>query len=98
MSRSKRPAKAPRPSVRMRNVLLRAWQGSVPQEEWQRLDSRAMLAACAAQLAFGMRRRPRQTLVRVLHAAAADDARHSVIELVTDDMPFLVDTLNMTLA
>ena len=84
-------------STRLRPVLLRAWKGSVPEEEWQRLDQSTMRAACSGQLEFGMIRRPRQTLVRVLDPATAGDAGYSVVELVTDDMPFLVDTLRMTL-
>ena len=110
-----------RGSPRRRNLaqltaaLLRAWQGSVPQEEWRRLDVAALRAACAAQLEFGRRRRRNQTLLRVLcapdtpatpapaarrraGASARSVAAHSVVQLITDDMPFLVDTLSMTLA
>src|ERR1019366_7292027 len=63
-----------RGSPRRRNLaqltaaLLRAWQGSVPQEEWRRLDEAALRQACAAQLEFGRRRRRNQTLLRVLCA------------------------------
>ncbi len=79
-------------------ALLRAWQGSVPQEEWRRLDQAALRADCAAQLAFGWRRRRNQTLLRVCAPEASAAGEHySVVHLVTDDMPFLVDTLNMTL-
>jgi len=96
------------------DTLLRAWRGSLPQEEWSRLDQTALRAACAAQLEFGARRRRNQTLLRVLGAPEANEGRaaagrpakaparavaaYSVIQLVTDDMPFLVDTLSMTLA
>ena len=67
----------------------------MPHEEWRRLDARARCArACAAQLEFGRRRRRQQTLLRVLCApAGARHAAYSVIQLITDDMPFLVDTL-----
>src|ERR1019366_4825563 len=83
-----------RGSPRRRNLaqltaaLLRAWQGSVPQEEWRRLDVAALRAACAAQL----------QLRRRAGASARSVAAHSVVQLITDDMPFLVDTLSMTLA
>jgi len=76
-------------------ALLRAWQGSVPQEEWRRLDEATLRSACAAQLEFGRRRRRNQTLLRVL---SAPQATYSEVQLVTDDMPFLVNTLSMTLA
>jgi glutamate dehydrogenase len=80
-------------------ALLRAWEGSIPQEEWRRLDQRVLRADCAALLAFGRRRRRHQTLLRVLHApdTRGAPASYSLVQLVTDDMPFLVDTLTMTL-
>ncbi|HEY6453242.1 MAG TPA: NAD-glutamate dehydrogenase [Steroidobacteraceae bacterium] len=91
-------------------ALLRAWQGSVPKEEWRLLDRAALRAACASQFEFGRRRRRNQTLLRVLCAPPAGRPRarpgagvtpapaYSVVQLITDDMPFLVDTLSMTLA
>jgi glutamate dehydrogenase len=82
--------------------LLRAWRTSVPVEDWRSFDAAALRRDCAAHLQFGKRRRRRQTLLRVSSApVAATDAAHasySVIELVIEDMPFLVDTLSMTLA
>jgi glutamate dehydrogenase len=96
-------------------ALLRAWQGSVPLEEWRSLDESTLRAACAAQLRFGWRRRRNQTLLRVLcapdtpaKAVPVPGGRHigaptsvataySVVQVITDDMPFLVDTLSMAL-
>jgi glutamate dehydrogenase len=87
------------------DTLLRAWRGSLPQEEWSLLDQAALRAACTAQLEFGARRRRNQTLLRVVGTPETEEGRvparaaaYSVIQLVTDDMPFLVDTLSMTLA
>ena len=40
-------------ATRLTNALLRAWQGSVPHEEWQRLEPRAVRADCSSQLEFG---------------------------------------------
>ncbi len=103
MSRGRaRPGGTPR---RPAAALLHAWRGSVGREEWREFDATALQRACAAQLAFAARRRPRQTLLRVIDpatggtaAAGAAAAAYSVIEVVTDDMPFLIDTLSMTLA
>ncbi len=92
---------SPRQSARhtqMTAVLLRAWQESVPSEEWRRLDQAVLRADCAALLEFGSRRRPTQTLLRVSCAPANGETAYSVVQLVTEDMPFLVDTLSMTLA
>ena len=85
-------------------ALLRAWRTSVPREEWRGFDAAALRRGCAAQVQFGVRRRRRQTLLRVTStapsaaASAAGAASYSVLELIIDDMPFLVDTLSMTLA
>ena len=87
-------------------ALLRAWRTSVPVEEWRGFDEAALRRGCAAHIDFGMRRRRRQTLLRVSSAPAAlagsgpgaGTRSWSVIEVVVDDMPFLVDTLSMTLA
>ena len=87
-------------------ALLRAWRTSVPVEEWRGFDEAALRRGCAAQIEFGKRRQRRQTLLRVSSAPAAlagsgpgaGTRSWSVIEVVVDDMPFLVDTLGMTLA
>jgi glutamate dehydrogenase len=80
--------------AQLTRALWRAWQESVPTEEWRRLDATALHAACASQLEFARRRRRKQTLLRVIDDPAA---ACSVVQLVTDDMPFLVDTLGMAL-
>ncbi len=57
-----------------------------------------LLGALLSHWQFGARRNPGQTLVRVLSPAVAENAwasRHSVIDIVNDDMPFLVDTTTM---
>jgi glutamate dehydrogenase len=80
--------------------LLRAWRASVPAGEWRLTGTSTLRAAAAAQVQFAAQRRARQTLVRVHSAPQAPGSGKSwsVVELITDDMPFLVDTLTMTLA
>jgi glutamate dehydrogenase len=91
--------------------LLRAWRTSVPLEEWRSFDAAVLRADCAAHIAFGAHRRRHQTLLRVRSApgtgapsgasataTATGTPSYSVIELIIEDMPFLVDTLSMTLA
>jgi glutamate dehydrogenase len=54
--------------------------------------------AALAHLAFGARRAPGRTLVRVFNPEAAPDgfaSPHTLVLTVTDDMPFLVDSLGM---
>jgi glutamate dehydrogenase len=103
-----------RPSVGQLSArLLRAWQDSVPREEWRRLDQGSLRAACSAQIQFARHRRRQQILLSVIAAPGAELASprsaaqldspypsaplSSAVQLVTDDMPFLVDTLRMTL-
>jgi glutamate dehydrogenase len=97
MKRSGSPGHSARHAQHL-STLLRAWQESVPSEEWRRLDHRVLRADAAALLEFGSRRRPTQTLLRVACAPANGETGYSLVQLVTEDMPFLVDTLSMTLA
>ncbi|HWW21255.1 MAG TPA: NAD-glutamate dehydrogenase [Steroidobacteraceae bacterium] len=84
--------------TRLTTSLLRAWRTSVPSEEWRTLDEAELRRACAAQLEFGTRRRRHQTLLRVTAAPPGGDGSYSVIELIVEDMPFLVDSLSMSLS
>ncbi|MFI4913815.1 MAG: NAD-glutamate dehydrogenase [Steroidobacterales bacterium] len=77
-------------------ALLRAWRHSLASEEWHALDTASLTAACARQLQFGRRRRRGQTLLRVFNDAAHE--AYSIVELITEDMSFLVDTLALALA
>src|SRR6267142_1628127 len=77
--------------------LLRAWRNDLPEADWAAAGANTLRAAAAAQLRFGRRRAPRETLLRVSNPRPEDapDGSYSVVELITDDMPFLVDTLTM---
>src|SRR5260370_25327534 len=57
-------------------------------------DQRA--AAATALLAFARRRLPGVAKVRVFNPSAADhgfESRHTIVQIVNDDMPFLVDSI-----
>jgi glutamate dehydrogenase len=57
-------------------------------------------AVAVAHLALGRRRAPGETIVRLLSPDRERDgwsSPHSVLLVVTDDMPFLVDTMRMVL-
>jgi glutamate dehydrogenase len=95
MSPRQVPARASR--AQLTTSLLRAWKASVPSEEWQGSDQQTLRLACAEQLKFGQRRRRNQTLLRVIGSPAGAQGAYSVIELIIEDMPFLIDTLSMTL-
>ena len=80
--------------------LLRTWRHALTGTEWRDAGTAALRAAAESQLRLGLQRKPRQTLLRVSSPAADTNGHghYSEVELITDDMPFLVDTLNMTLA
>ncbi|WP_310383482.1 NAD-glutamate dehydrogenase [Roseateles sp.] len=76
---------------------------SFGREYFRRVDAEDLLArtpedllgALLSHLQFGAKRQPGQTLARVLSPSVADNgwaSRHSVIDIINDDMPFLVDT------
>jgi glutamate dehydrogenase len=57
-------------------------------------------AAALAQLVFAVRRRRGQALVRVYNPTLREhgfDGPHTLVEIVTDDMPFLVDSVGLAL-
>src|SRR5258706_1184368 len=80
--------------------LLRAWRADLPVTDWSTAGALSLRAAADALLRFGARRAPRATLLRVSSPPIEDtpDGSYSVVELITDDMPFLVDTLTLILA
>ena len=72
----------------------------VDEDDLRTADAGAFAAAAAGHLRFGATRRPGQALVRVFNPTpAADgwDSPHTCVQLVIEDMPFLVDSLAMVL-
>ncbi len=96
---SKPPARGSR-HQQLAARLLRAWRLTLPPEEWRAAGASALRSAAETQLRFGARRAPRQTLLRVTSPllVPGTGSSYSVVELITDDMPFLVDTLNLSLS
>jgi glutamate dehydrogenase len=63
-------------------------------------DPRSLEAAALGHLDFARSRRPQTATVRVFNPTLERDgwtSEHTVVETVNDDMPFLVDSLSMTL-
>ena len=63
-------------------------------------DPRMLAAAALGHLAWARRREPGTALVRVFNPTIERDgwvSEHTVVETANDDMPFLVDSLGMTL-
>ncbi|NNE04962.1 MAG: NAD-glutamate dehydrogenase [Xanthomonadales bacterium] len=73
----------------------------VPFEELSRERPEALVAIVSEQMEF-IRKRPRgEALISVFNPTLDDDgweSPHTIIEMVNDDMPFLVDTANVVMA
>lgn len=79
--------------------LLRAYLSPVAEPDLADIDPASLAATVAAQLTLGSRRLPGQHLATVLPAGTVTgvDNGSTLALLVTDDRPFLVDTVTMEL-
>jgi glutamate dehydrogenase len=78
---------------------LRAYYRHVPPDELADATPERMAAVAAAHAEFAALRPQGRALVRVrVGGSAALDPTANVIDIVTDDMPFLVDSISMELA
>jgi glutamate dehydrogenase len=81
-------------------AFVRDYYRGVDESDLRATEPAALAAAAAGHLRFGATRKPGQALVRVFNPSAARDgwdSARTVVEVVTDDMPFLVDSLAMVL-
>ncbi len=79
---------------------LRAYYANVDIQDLGERTPADLAASALSHLRFALRRRGR-ALVRVFNPAPEQDGyacMHTVVELVNDDMPFLVDSLGMVLS
>ncbi len=79
---------------------LSAYLASAPLPDLQRFSAEDLYGALLAHWHLGRERRPGQPLLRVYNPSLAEDGwecSHTVVEVVCDDMPFLVDSLSMAL-
>jgi len=84
--------------------LLRAFIGEyfahVPAHDLRNLSGAELAGMARAHLEAGKTRKPRTANIRVYNPDAKRDGwvtDHSVVEIVTDDMPFLVDSISAEL-
>src|SRR5690349_12973879 len=79
---------------------LRNYFHGVAEEDLAAHPPGLLARAALAHLAFGQRRAPGRALVRVFNPVADEDgfeSPHTLVLMITDDMPFLVDSLGMAL-
>src|ERR1700761_9435026 len=78
---------------------VRSYFRGVGEEDLAERTPTALASAALDHLAFGSERRPAgQSLVRVFNPERSSDgfeSPHTVVMLVTDDAPFLVDSLGI---
>src|SRR3974390_2398210 len=73
------------------HAFVHAYYRGVAEEDLRERATHDLAGAALAHLRFGMARRPGRALVRVYKPHATRDgwsSAHTVIETVTDDMPF----------
>ena len=75
---------------------LRQYFGNVPVEDLEGRSSETMARAALAHLAFGKVRRKGSALIRIYNpdGEAGKLAGRTVVEMVNDNMPFLVDSVS----
>jgi glutamate dehydrogenase len=92
--------KLPDPQAEMAEAFLAHYYQSVPPAELVERDALDLYGAALAHLRFAEQRRPGQAKVRVYNPQIEQhgwQSTHTVVEVVSDDMPFLVDSASMAL-
>src|SRR3546814_18877294 len=79
---------------------IREFYRNVPPDDMLQASPEALYGAALSLMRFGETRRPGEAKVRVFNPRADQQGWHSghtIIELVNDDMPFLVDSVTAEL-
>ena len=81
-------------------ALLRDYFRGVGEEDLASHSPRALALLASRHYELGKRRRPGETRIQAFSPEAGDPSgeRHSFLLVVTDDRPFLVDSLNLALS
>jgi glutamate dehydrogenase len=85
----------------LRQHFLRTYFHGVGEEDLAERTPKELACAALAHLEFATRRPPGRSLVRVFNPDVRTDgfeSAHTLVLTVTDDMPFLVDSLSMAFA
>ncbi|HEY4751581.1 MAG TPA: NAD-glutamate dehydrogenase [Steroidobacteraceae bacterium] len=85
----------------LKQRFLRSYFHGVAEDDLSERAPRQLAKAALAHLAFALRRPPGRSLVRVFNPDPDKDgfeSAHTLVLTVTNDMPFLVDSLSMAFA
>ena len=88
------------PLARLAEAFVRHYYRAVPPADLVDRDPLDLYGAALAHLRFGEHRQPGQAKVRVYNPQIEQhgwQSTHTIVEVVTDDMPFLVDSVSMAL-
>ncbi|MHA1536660.1 MAG: NAD-glutamate dehydrogenase [Alphaproteobacteria bacterium] len=83
-------------AARKTEPFVRAFYAHVPPDDISGTDPADLLAAALALRSFAGKRSPGQAIIRAYNPGLEEDgwrSPHTVIEIVNDDMPFLVDSI-----
>jgi glutamate dehydrogenase len=96
-----RPASALLSTRKKINAYLRKYFGNVPHEDMQDRSPKILGRAALAHLEFGKTRKPGQVMLRIFSPTEKEHGYQSsftIIEMVNDNMPFLVDSVAAAIA
>jgi glutamate dehydrogenase len=85
------------PDRRQVEVFLRQYFGNVPVEDMQGRSLEKLAQAAVSHLEFGARRMPGTALLRIFNPSPEEhgyDSAYTIVEMVNDNMPFLVDSVS----
>ncbi|QLG87691.1 NAD-glutamate dehydrogenase [Chitinibacter bivalviorum] len=80
--------------------LIAQYFADTPEDEWSERSTEDWGGALLAHWRFGQKRPPDQPCLRIYNPNQNEhgwECAHTVIEIITDDMPFLVDSVGMAL-
>ncbi|MEX2495928.1 MAG: NAD-glutamate dehydrogenase, partial [Woeseia sp.] len=79
------------------DAFLRQYLGNVPVEDMQGRSPKTIGKAALSHLEFAAARKPGQALLRILNPSEPQhgyQSSYTIVEMVNDDMPFLVDSVS----
>ncbi len=83
-----------------RTRYLRSYYATAQSEDLAQYDEPALAAIAWSHLAFAHKRARGRTLVRVFNPTLRENgftSPHTIVEIVNDDMPFLVDSISLAI-
>ena len=91
----------PAPAQADASAFCRAFFARMPEEELSARDPQRWASMLTAFMQFAKQRKPALQSLRVFNPSLTEDgfeSVHTVVQIVNDDMPFLVDSVTMALA